>query len=196
MNNISQPYENKLIQTKKIFQAQKVECDIFLLKKSERTYCSSWLSLARKGELTPETIMSFSDIEEVYNRVDKKGIKQDFPLLLAHGTADQMFKIYFLELLENFEDLNLISSFVEDLCLQVKKLFMDHLGLYISPENNVVLASGETLFSLVLRSLILVKPSLKFFILQGSYSYNEALNFLLELKKIISEKNIVLNVNH
>ena len=173
-----------------------MRCDIFLLKKSEKTYCSSWLSLARKGELTPETIMSFSDIEEVYNRVDTEGIKQNFPLLLAHGTADQMFKIYFLELLKNFEDLSFVSSYVEDLCLQVKNLFIDHLGLYISPKNNVVLPSEETLFSFVLRSLILLKPTLKFFILQGSYSYNEALNFLLELKKTLSEENIVLNVNH
>lgn len=166
---------------------------IKLATKQTDTQCNFWIGLARKGELSPGSLLDKTDVAKVFEEAAQKGVSDDGPIMLSDTSVVPPRFVYLTQLPGT--DFRERALWVTALVSMIKSWAPKTAGFYMAPEL-IEEHDSQELLSQVLRELILTTDSTDFYLLVGAHGLNKVLNTSLRLKLEIENETLNLLVFH
>ncbi len=165
---------------------------IRIVTENAEAHCHFWVGITEAGDIPPSNLLDTKSMGDLLTKARRQGVTEDGAIALSDtNRSPERFAL----LIPGPESNRMVLQWAEKTAGDLLAWNPKTLGLYFAPTSNNTQEPLMYLITLV-RTILVINPTLPIFLLAGEYGLNRILNITLKLRDELDPSELALHVLH
>jgi hypothetical protein len=174
---------------------ENIDIEANLVSSTKNVTCKFWLGIYKKGEISPQEILSSSDFDSALDKASSKGLDSTDSILFSDCSDGET---NFLLLVPDLDKESSIEMWLENIFSSVNSIAPKSIGIHFGASLMNKEALLEKIYAFISKSID-GEGKFKFntlYVNTAGHSYQDLLNVIFDIKNRLSNKDLNLKFLH